>query len=503
MRVVSCLDPQHIVNPYTHEHLTVRCGKCRACRNALAKKWIDKLENEKRCWKYCYFVTLTYSNDFLPVLRFDNSTFELFDSKDDSVRIPYTDLNFNTNRDFTYFQKRINHDLGIPYAKVQDLQLFHKRLNKHIHDKYTKTYQNFRYFVCSEYGKDTFRPHYHGLYFFNDKRISDNFSEILFKTWSVDGVAQGRFDAQVVLGSATSYVAQYINMFADLPSIYQSGVLKPFYIYSKHPSLGSLFSLDSEVQDLFNRASPKRIQYDFKRNVYVNKRIPYTLENRLFPRIPLYSEIDVSLRVSLYGLTRKSDAQSFDEFKDWLTRWSYRGDGQQDFINCSEYGKIFNSYLRYLSNGFKFDRSAYLSDEDFNLVNNRLKRFYYMVSRVSSQADVFGISIDSYVRKIDLYYKNLEQLKTNDFYAEQEHYTSANHPIEDLQFMYQDGESFLLSNELEYVPQISDTFAFRDLRDTSDKIYNDSTKTHSKNDYFDRIADKKLGLILKDYFTYV
>ena len=500
MRVVSCLDPQHIVNPYTHEHLTVRCGKCRACRNALAKRWIDKLENEKRCWKYCYFVTLTYSNDFLPVLRFDNSSFELFDVKDDSVRIPYTDLKFNTNRDFQYFQKRINHDLGIPYAKVQDLQLFHKRLNKHIHDKYTKTYQNFRYFVCSEYGKDTFRPHYHGLYFFNDKRVSDNFQEILSKTWSVDNIPQGRFDAEIVLGSATSYVAQYINMFSDLPSVYQNGKLKPFYIYSKHPSLGSLYGMDSEVKDLFDRASPTRIRYDFKRNTYTSVRIPYSLENRLYPRIPLYSEIDVPLRISLYGLTRKSDAQTFDEFKDWLTRWSYRGDGQQDFINCSEYGKIFNSYLRYLSNGFKFNRSDYLSDEDFNLVNNRLKRFYYMVSRVSSQAEIFGISIDSYVRKIDFYYRNLEQLKTHDFYAEQEHYTCANHPVEDLHVMYQDGESFLLSNELEYVPQISETFAFQDLKNTSDKIYNDSTKTHSKNDYLDRCRDKKLSLILKDYF---
>ena len=90
MRVVSCLDPQDITNPYTHEHLRVRCGKCRACRNALAKRWINKLEQEKRAWKYCYFVTLTYDNKFLPRLYFDNSSFELFDPSQDSVRIPIT-----------------------------------------------------------------------------------------------------------------------------------------------------------------------------------------------------------------------------------------------------------------------------------------------------------------------------------------------------------------------------------------------------------------------------
>lgn len=502
MRVVSCLNPQHIVNPYIHEHLTVACGKCRACRNALAKRWIDKLENEKRCWKYCYFVTLTYSNDFLPVLRFDNSTFELFDDKSDSIRIPYSDLKFDTNRDFKYFQRRINHDLGLPYAKVRDLQLFHKRLNKYIHDKFTQTYQNFRYFVCSEYGKDTFRPHYHGLYFFNDRCVSDHFQEIVSSCWSVDGVAKGRFDAQLVQGSATSYVAQYINMFADLPSIYQDRRLRPFYIYSKQPSLGSLFGLDSEVSDLFFNSSVTRTRYDHKRNKYVVSRLPHSLENRLYPRLPFYSEIDVPLRVSLYGLARRSDSSTFEEFKDWLEKWSYRGEGQQDFINCSEYGKVFNSYICFLSNGFKFKRSDYLFDEDFNLVNNRLKRFYYISCRVSSQADAFGISLDCYVNKIDSYYKNLEQFKTKSFYEIQEKY-SLTHDVEDLSLMYHDSERFLLDAGLDYVPDIKDSFAYRDLKATSDKIYHDSTKTHSKNDYLDRCRDVKLSLILKDYFSYV
>jgi len=499
MRVVSCLDPQDIINPYTHEHLRVRCGKCRACRNALAKRWINKLEQEKRAWKYCYFVTLTYDNNFLPRLYFDNSSFELYDPNQDSVRIPYADLIFSTNKDFKYFQSRINHSLGIPYNRVRDLQLFHKRLNKIIHDKYTKTYKNFRYFVCSEYGKDTFRPHYHGLYFFSDRRVSDHFQEILSQAWSVDGVAQGRFDAQIVLGSATSYVAQYINMFSDLPSVYQNREIKPFYIFSKHPSIGSVVPLDSEVRKIFFDGTPTRVQYDINRNEFVNVRIPYSLENRLFPRLPKYSEIDVPLRVGLYGLAGKSNAESFEEFKSFLNGLKYRGVYDYDFINCSEYGKRQNEYLRWLTNGFLLYRSNYLTDEDYNLVNNRLKRFYYISNRVCTQASAFGISLSCYVSNIDKYYKNLETYHLKQFYAVQEKY-SLSHDIEDISLMYDDPEYYLYFNQFEYVPDISDTYAYKDLKLTSDKIYNDSTKTHHKNDYLDRCRDKKLSLILKDYF---
>lgn len=500
MRVVSCLDPQHIVNPYTHEHLTVACGKCRSCRNALAKRWINKLEHERRCWKYCYFVTLTYDNFNLPKL-FDNGRCVLVDKDDDSVRIPFEELKFSTSKDADYFNSRIRHNLGIPYARVSDIQKFHKRLNKYIHDNITQKYKNFRYFVASELGKDTFRPHYHGLYFFNDRRVSDSFQEILAKTWSVDGRTKGRFDAQIVLGTATSYVAQYINMFANLPSIYQSGKLKPFYVFSKSPSIGSLAPLATDLSEIFFSCSPTRIQYDFKTNKYIDVRLPYSLENRLFPRIPKYSEISLSLRVSLYGLDRASGAESFSEFVSWLDKVGKSSIYPNNFLNCSEYGKNINNYLLWLTNGFKLDRFDYFTDADFSQTINRVKRFYYNVSRCSAQADVFGISLDCYVGNIDKYYKNLDNLKLRNFYEAQEHYTCARHDVEDLALMYQDSEDFIYRNGFEYVPKIKDSFAFMDLKATSDKIYNDSTKTHRKNDYLDRCRDAKLSLILKDYFA--
>lgn len=500
MRVVSCLNPQHIVNPHTHEHLTVACGRCRACRNSIAKRWINRLEQEKRCWKYCFFVTLTYDNENLPRLYADGCS--LVDKDDFSVRIPFNDLKFTNSRDTKYFNSRINHSLGIPYARVSDIQKFHKRLNKYIHDNYTQKYQNFRYFLVSEYGKDTFRPHYHALYFFNSTKVSDHFSEILSKTWQTNGFVKGRFDAQIVQGSATSYVAQYLNSFLDLPSFYQNGKLKPFFLYSKCPSIGSLSALDSSDAKIFFAASPTRIQYDFKRNKFVDVRISDALENRLFPRCAKYSEISLPLRVSLYGLFGKSTAFDFHSFKCWLNDTFNNRYFSPKFLKYSEHGKELSNYLCWLTNNYKLSPVDYVSRESYNLVNDRLKRFYYLTKRVCTQADVFGISVFNYVSIIDEYYKNVEQLKTCNFYDSQSHY-SINHDLEDVSFMYDNPEQFLINNELEYVPQIEDTFAYMDLNATSEKIYNDSTKTHKKNDYLDKCADKKLSLILKNYFEYV
>lgn len=501
MRVVSCLNPQRVFNRYTKEFITVPCGKCRSCHNMKAKSWINRLDQEKRCWKYCYFVTLTYNNDNLPRL-YSNDSFVLYD-RQDSTRIPFEELTFKSSSDAKLFNSRLNHSLGIPYAKVTDIQKFHKRLNKYIHDNYTQKYQNFRYFLVSEYGKDTFRPHYHALYFFNERKVSDHFKEILFTCWSADGSSKGRIDAQIVLGSATSYVAQYINSVSDLPSFYSHRILKPFYVFSKSPVIGSLSSLESEDADLFFSCSPTRFVYDAKRNEFINVPLSDSIKNRLFPRLPKYSEISLSLRARLYGLVRQSDSETFSSWLCWLNDTFNNRYFSPKFLKSSDYGKEVFGYISWLTNNFKFCRSDYLSPESFQSVIDRLKRFYYMSRRVSAQSDVFGISIYNYTQYIDTFYNNVSSLKLSKFYESQENYTCAHHDVEDLGLMYDDLESYLINNNFEYVPQIEDTFAFKDLHDTSEKIYNDSTKTHKKNDYLDKCRDVHLSNILKNYFAYV
>ena len=502
MRIFSCENPQTIVNPYSHKVYRVRCRKCPSCLNHHAKYWIDKLEHERRSWRYCYMVTLTFDDAHLNCL-YDDGLGHLVDYKNADVCIPFSDLNIAKDSDFKYLNARLKHRLGIPYHRTDVIQKFHKRLNKYIHDNITQKYQNFRYFVAEEYGSDTLRPHYHGLYFFSDQRIARNFKEILFTCWqNSDNVSKG-VEADTVRGSASSYVAQYINMFSSLPSFYSHGALKPRYFYSKRPPLGSLSFIESD-EELFFRCSPCRVEKGIKKNEFVDVPIPYSVRNRLFPRIPKYDELSLSMRVELYGLCRKLDSFSFRSFCSFLKNSVY---GDCTSIKCqfnaprnSEYFQNVRSYLLWLTNGFRFDCSQYLNVEDYNCIINRVKRFYYIINRVSWQASAFDIGIYDYVRHIDEFYNNVSSFKLKSFYEQQEHYTKSLHDVEDLGFMYDCPSDYWNLHKFEYIPIFEDSFAFKDIHLTAEKIYRDSIKTHKKNDYLDRCRDKKLSLIMKSYF---
>lgn len=107
--------------------LEIPCKNCIGCRLDNARSWAIRLTHERPYHELACFLTLTYNDHFLP--------------KDGSL-------------DKTH------------------MQLFFKRLRWYHH------YNNpdapkIKYFMCGEYGGNTFRPHYHAIVFgldFADKR---------------------------------------------------------------------------------------------------------------------------------------------------------------------------------------------------------------------------------------------------------------------------------------------------------------------------------------------
>uniref|UniRef100_A0AAU8BA49 Replication initiator protein n=1 Tax=Dulem virus 101 TaxID=3145578 RepID=A0AAU8BA49_9VIRU len=91
----------------------VPCGKCLACRIAKRREWSLRLTHQMTVQPDCIFLTLTYNDDNLP--------------KDGNIN----------KRSVQLFMKR-----------------FRKRFGRGI-----------KYFLCGEYGDDTFRPHYHSIIF--------------------------------------------------------------------------------------------------------------------------------------------------------------------------------------------------------------------------------------------------------------------------------------------------------------------------------------------------
>lgn len=101
------------IKPITLRNGVFGCGKCIYCRIQKAREWSCRLLQELSYWEKSVFVTLTYSDKFLP----------------DS------------------------HSLV-----KSDLQKFFKRLRKNSKAK-------LKYFACGEYGSKTNRPHYHAIIF--------------------------------------------------------------------------------------------------------------------------------------------------------------------------------------------------------------------------------------------------------------------------------------------------------------------------------------------------
>lgn len=121
---------------------SVPCGKCLECLKDRQNAWKIRLVEEARDHKYVYFFTLTYN--------------------DDSVPFSYDD----EGNKLLHFRK-------------SDLQLWLKR-HRISYERLFKREVDFKYFITSEYGPNTGRPHYHGILFTD---VSPTFISSMFNDW--------------------------------------------------------------------------------------------------------------------------------------------------------------------------------------------------------------------------------------------------------------------------------------------------------------------------------
>ncbi|AXL15379.1 replication initiator protein [Microviridae sp.] len=150
-------------NGFEDMQLSLPCGKCEGCLKKRVDMWALRCMHEAAQHEENCFITLTYSDEFLP---------------------PNNSL---LHRDF---------------------QLFMKRLRRHFQGK------KIRYFMCGEYGSLNFRPHYHALLFgvdFSDKiqvsttgDVINYSSSLLSSLWSL-----GHVDLGMVHYGTAKYCAKY------------------------------------------------------------------------------------------------------------------------------------------------------------------------------------------------------------------------------------------------------------------------------------------------------
>lgn len=247
---VKCLHPIRLRDGKGFPFL-VPCGKCFACQNNKRSSLSLKLRLEEYSSKYCYFLTLTYddeniplfslgtdlqTNDFLRVypyskrMRSDSkildfcSDFYNFDSEFVDKMDYYSAFVRNYERKY---HKTCVYGLGL-YALLyyRDIQLFFKRLRKYINKYYG---EKIRFYIIGEYGTKSLRPHWHCLLFFNSPSLSQAFEDcenvgtssrrcecprFLRSFWEY-----GIVDSKRTNGECYNYVSSYINQSSNFPKL--------------------------------------------------------------------------------------------------------------------------------------------------------------------------------------------------------------------------------------------------------------------------------------------
>lgn len=180
---MKCIHPT-IISDGRGSRRMVPCGRCAWCRKRKRDEWFLRFMVESMDTP-CYFVTLTYQDDFIPTR---------FVSIDDGE----TFIVRGVHDDYLTEYSRIG---SVPFLK--DWQNYIKRVRK-------KSSFKLKYFFVSEYGHLFGRVHYHALIWSDDPNISS----ILTDCWPFgDSVCEA-----AELGSM-KYVTKYILKGSDKMSL--------------------------------------------------------------------------------------------------------------------------------------------------------------------------------------------------------------------------------------------------------------------------------------------
>lgn len=250
---IKCLNPQRIHNA-KGEEIVVPCRCCKACLMNKANKMSFQCSLEEQDNKYCIFVTLTYSNDNVPLCKpvscedknGEHLGYILYNCcdrlKDLGETLGFDDVKRHHHAEYMrYFLNKVKLGGYIPYLSSLDFQRFMKRFRKHL-NKYSD--EKVRYYACGEYGPRTFRPHFHFLLFFNKKVTFENYAKCLRAAWPY-----GRIDSSASRSKCASYVARYVNSSVALPRLYEISTLKPFSSHSSFLGQGFYRSQKKKIYE--------------------------------------------------------------------------------------------------------------------------------------------------------------------------------------------------------------------------------------------------------------
>lgn len=304
----KCLHPQRVVNTYTGEVIETGCGVCKACVLNKCRKMSVLCSMEEHDHKYCMFVTLTYSDKYipkaLPVYDASNNIYRIVSHCNrlgDYGKVLGVDY-CGMHRSGAAFMRMLTNKTFLngylSYLSVREIQLFLKRFRKNL-SKYSN--EQIRYYACGEYGPKHFRAHYHILFFFDEEETLQYFFKVLSASWKY-----GRVDFSLSRGKSASYVASYVNSRVSIPRLYSCRSMRPFQLHSTFFAVGFY---RSKKEEIYEDAPANFVRVG---RVLSGKYVEFTpwrsLATTFFPRCKGYSIKSYGELYNTYTILRQAKA---------------------------------------------------------------------------------------------------------------------------------------------------------------------------------------------------
>lgn len=206
--------------------IAVPCGKCEECLKANARAWSIRILQEAKQYKNNYFITFTYDDEHLPL---------------------YGSL-------------------------VKDeISNFNKKLKTYLQRNNCNS--DFRFYAVGEYGSQTFRPHYHVIYFnldLPDIKLwrKNDLGDFIFKSSFLEKVwCKGQIEIGSVSVESASYVARYCDKKKknltkeDLENMKLFHLEPEFSRMSRRPGIGANY-----IEQLVNNIKNGCYKIQYKNN---------------------------------------------------------------------------------------------------------------------------------------------------------------------------------------------------------------------------------------------
>lgn len=422
-----CFQPERIFNRYTHSMEYVPCGKCPACLNSKASSMANRVRAEIVNHYFALYFTLTHDNESLP--RFEifkdckgNNQIRPVGRLADSYNSYPLSLPLGTDKTFSIpdgcFVPHIENDdvlneFGV--CSKYDIQLFLKRVRYKVSkSKLNEKEKQFRYFIASEYGPTTFRPHYHGIFLFNSEKLLSILKNALLMSWGYYERVAGKVNRFVFRPFASPaltssyiklcdpntayYVASYVSGNTNLPEVLRHPLVRPFSLYSQSPCFGSC-QVDREK--MLEDVSRGVITFDRIRTVKSSQSVeivtlPYSKSNlcTVFRKCKGYRTLSSHTKSYLYSFVYDHK----QEWLDYVTLYcrAYKCNSVKQFVRLHRDFSLRN----YLKSKYFNYYNALDMDDDVNwysaLYCDKMIRSYPIFS-----SGLFASPVDCYIHFMD------------------------------------------------------------------------------------------------------